>query len=78
MKKEEIEELMENEEFAETFAEVLIDEIMSDDEPYDKKGRQILRWCIENDGANDLLMSLCGWSLETLVEKTQERLKVGE
>ncbi len=71
MDKEQIEGILENgsEEFFERFYETLLNEINSDDEPYYKKGRQIFLACLNNPSADDLLIAICGWSLESLITK---------
>lgn len=71
MTKEEIQKILDNEssEFFENFCEVLMNEINSDDERYDKKGRHLLVSALNNENHNDLFVSICGWTLDTLIEK---------
>lgn len=71
MMKDEIQTILDNEsgEFFEKFCEVLVNEINSDDERYDKKGRQLLLAALQSDDPDGLFMSLCGWTLSTLIEK---------
>ena len=71
MMKDEIEKILDNEsdEFFEKFCEVLINEINSDDERYDKKGRQLLLAALQSDNPDGLFMPLCGWTLSTLIDK---------
>ena len=71
MTKEDIQKILDNgsEEFFENFCEVLINEINSDDEPYDKKGRHLLVSALNNENHNDFFVSICGWTLDTLIEK---------
>jgi hypothetical protein len=46
-------------------------EIDSDDEPYDKRFRQLYASYVENPKVvDDVLMALCGWKMETLAEMT--------
>lgn len=73
MMKEEIQTILDNEssEFFESFCEVLINEINSDDERYDKKGRQLLLAALQSEDPDGLFMSLCGWSLSTLIGKAK-------
>lgn len=73
MTKEEIQKILDNEssEFFEQFYEVLMDEINSDDEVYRKKGRQLLLAALQSDNPDELFMSLCGWTLSTLIEKAK-------
>ena len=46
-----------------------IDEINNDDEAYDKKGRQLLDLCLTDDHADDFLIAICGWNVDSLLEK---------
>ena len=73
MMKEEIQTILDNEsgEFFESFCEVLMNEINSDDERYDKKGRQLLLAALQSEDPDGLFMSLCGWSLSTLIGKAK-------
>lgn len=74
MDKEQIQAILDNanEEFLERFFETLINEINSDDEPYYKKARQLLLASLNNDYADDLLIAICGWSLGSLIERSQD------
>ena len=69
MDKEAIEEVMENEGLLERFVETLVYEINNDDEAYFKKGRQLLELCITNEHADDFFIAICGWSVDSLLEK---------
>jgi hypothetical protein len=73
MMKDEIQTILDNEsgEFFESFCEVLINEINSDDERYDRKGRQLLLAALQSDDPDGLFMSLCGWTLSTLIGKAK-------
>lgn len=72
MDKNQIEAILENasEEFLEKFYETLLNEINSDDEPYNKKARHLLIAALKSEAPDDIFISLCGWSLESLIEKT--------
>lgn len=59
-----------NEEFLERFFEAMLNEINSDDEPYYKKARQLLLASLNNENADDFFIAICGWSLESLIEKS--------
>ena len=71
MTKDEIQKILDNgsEEFFENFCEVLMNEINSDDERYNKKGRHLLVSALNNENHNDFFVSVCGWTLESLIEK---------
>ena len=73
MSKEQIESILDNasEEFFERFFEALLNEINSDDEPYYKKARQLLLASLNNENPDDFFIAICGWSLESLLEKSQ-------
>lgn len=75
MEKEPIQALLDNasEDFLERFYEILLNEINSDDEPYHKKAYHLLVASLKSEDPDDFFISLCGWSLETIIEKTQRR-----
>ena len=57
-----------DENLRERFAELLLNEAMTDTEPYHKVARGVIDAYLERD-CDAMLMSLCGWSLSSLVEK---------
>ena len=59
-----------NEEFLKRFFKTMLNEINSDDEPYYKKARQLLLASLNNENADDFFIAICGWSLESLIEKS--------
>lgn len=71
MEKEQIEAIIENasDEFLEKFYETLLNEINSDDEAYHKKARHLLLAALKSEDPDDIFISLCGWSLESLIEQ---------
>ena len=72
MSKEQIESILDNasEEFFERFFETLLNEINSDDEPYYKKARQLLHASLNNENPDDFFIAICGWSLDSLIERS--------
>lgn len=72
MKKEQVQAILDNanEEFLERFFETMLSEINADDEPYYKKARQLLLASLNNEHADDFFIAICGWSLESLIEKS--------
>lgn len=58
-----------SEEFLDRFFETLLEEINSDDEPFYKKARQLLLASLNNENADDFFIAICGWSLESLIDK---------
>ena len=72
MEKEQIKAILDNanEEFLERFYETMLNEINFDDEPYYKKARQLLLSSLNNEYADDFFIAICGWSLESLIEKS--------
>jgi len=72
MEKEQIQAIIDNasEEFLERFYETLLNEINSDDEAYHKKAYHLLVASLRSEDPDDFFISLCGWSLETLIEKS--------
>ena len=69
MNKKAIEDVLKNEGLLERFVETLVDEINNDDEAYDKKGRQLLELCLTYDNADEFFIAICGWSVDSLIEK---------
>lgn len=71
MEKEQIEAILDNanEEFLERFFETLLNEINADDEPYNKKARHLLLAALKSEAPDDFFISLCGWSLDSLIER---------
>lgn len=72
MEKEQIQAIIDNasEVFLERFYETLLNEINSDDEAYHKKAYHLLVASLRSEDPDDFFISLCGWSLETLIERT--------
>ena len=73
MGKEQIQAILDNasEKFLERFYETLLNEINSDDEPHHKKAYHLLAASLKSEDSDDFFISLCGWSLESLIEKTE-------
>lgn len=73
MGKEEIKTILENasEEFLERFYETLLNEINADDEAYHKKAYHLLAASLNSENPDDFFISLCGWSLDSLIVKAQ-------
>ena len=69
MDRERIENILNDEAQLERFVEVLVDEINNDDEAYNKKGKQLLDLCLTDDHADDFLIAICGWNVDSLLEK---------
>ena len=69
MDKERITNVLESELLTTRFAEVLISEINGDDEPLDKVGRELLRLCLENERCDEFFIAICGWSVDSLLDK---------
>lgn len=74
MSKEQIKSILDNtnEEFLERLYETMLNKINSDDEPYYKKARQLLRASLNNEHADDFFIAICGWSLESLIKRSQD------
>ncbi len=66
--KEKIEEILESEFLLEELMQKIIQEINDDDEPLDKKCRQLLLAYMDNPDIDNVLMSLCGWNLKSLID----------
>ena len=61
--------VLENEQLLEQFGEKLIDEINEDDEPIVKVARQLLNLCLRDKYADDFFIAICGWSVDSLLDK---------
>jgi len=66
-----------DEQFVEAFFDVLYAEMQSDNERPDKKVRELFRQYVAGtdevrETVDNLLMTLCGWSLGTLFDKAVE------
>lgn len=48
--------------------ETLLDAINHDDEPWSKKARQLLLFAMNDDKADDFFISICGYSLKSLLK----------
>ena len=72
MEKEQIRTILDNanEKFLERLFETILNEINSDDEPYYKKARQLLLASLNNEHADEFFIAICGWSLDSLIEKS--------
>ena len=63
---------------ARAITEVFDREVKTDDEPYDKRDRHLL-WIWEKSNKkeraiiNDVLITLCGWSFDTLRKMAREK-----
>lgn len=71
MEKEQIRAILDNasEVFLERFYETLLNEINSDDEVYHKKAYHLLLASLKCEDPDDFFISLCGWNLDSLIEK---------
>lgn len=70
---EEIERMLNNEEKLELFFETLYNAINQDDEPWDKKARQLLLLSLEDKNADDFFISLCGYNIKSLLNIMNEK-----
>lgn len=55
------------------FGREIIEQIQTDDESMEKIGYYTIQ-AILDGSINDLLIAICGWSVESLIERTSERL----
>ncbi len=65
--KEKLQSILDCDEKAEQLTEVILEMIRSNDESLDDIGRSVVFAIINND-AEDLLLTLCGWSIDTIIE----------
>lgn len=75
-KKSDLLTVINSEELRETFFKVLFQEIQSDEEPYYKKSYRLLNlFEMEPEITDEFLITVCGWSMETLLKMTIEKEK---
>ena len=68
---EKINKILEDEDLQLEFISCLVNETNSDDEPFDRKFRQITgMYYTDPNLVNDLLIALCGWSMDSLCDIT--------
>lgn len=70
-----IQAVLNNSYLLERFGEILINEINNDDESYEKVARQLLTLCLNNKNADDFFIAICGWSVDSLLDKTANSVK---
>lgn len=69
MDKDKIHKVLEDNVLLEDFSQLLIDEINNDDEILEKKGRQLLNLCLNDENADEFFIAICGWSVDSLLNK---------
>ena len=67
-----LDDILSSEENCETFMEVVMEEIQSDEETFRHKAHQLIQ-AYRSENCDDLIMALCGWSMNTLLIKYQQR-----
>ena len=75
MNVDKIQDVLNNSNLLEQFGEILINEINNDDESYEKVARQLLTLCLNNNNADDFFIAICGWSVDSLLDKTTKSVK---
>lgn len=71
---------MRNDDVYEAIGEIFFEEVMSDEESFDKKGYNLKALYESVDRSqqeiiDDVLITLCGWSYPTIVEKALKRVE---
>lgn len=69
MNVDKIQAVLNNSNLLEQFGEILINELNNDDESYEKVARQLLTLCLNNKNADDFFIAICGWSVDSLLDK---------
>lgn len=69
-----LESILEDSDKCESFAEVVLGEISSDEEQPRHIGSNIIKAYLNGD-CDDLLIALCGWSMDSLLKKYQKSRK---
>lgn len=62
--------IADNAELAENFAETVKNEIASDDDAYTHIGFRLANDIRNQSPASEVLLTLCGWNIDTLLDKT--------
>lgn len=75
MNVDKIQAVLYNSNLLEQFGEILINEINNDDESYEKVARQLLTLCLNNKNADDFFIAICGWNVDSLLDKTTKSVK---
>lgn len=75
MNVDKIQAILNNSNLLEQFGKILINEINNDDESYEKVARQLLTLCLNNKNADDFFIAICGWSVDSLLDKTTKSVK---
>lgn len=65
--KEKLKDLLDDGEKTALFAEKIMEMICTDDESFEDIGEGIIH-ALLNDNADDLLISICGWSAKSIIE----------
>lgn len=72
MEAQELEELLNDSAAMANLIETINKEMADDDEPFEKKGRHLLVTYLDSpEIVDDVLITLCGWSMETLLKKSE-------
>lgn len=72
----EILELRKDEKFTESLIEVIHEQMVTDEEPYTKKVSHLLAsYNAHKEIIDDFMISLCGWSMTTLIDMAKKRLE---
>lgn len=72
---EDIKRILNDENRLEFFFETLYNAIEQDDEPWYKKGRQLLLLALKDEFADDFFISICGYSVKSLLKLMDEKTK---
>ena len=75
--KEQLRAVLEDEEKTAAFAQKILEMIDTDDESYEDIGNSVIHALLNND-ADGLLIALCGWSAESLLNLIETDLPYRE
>ena len=75
--KEQLRAVLEDEEKTAAFAQKILETIDTDDESYEDIGNSVIHALLNND-ADGLLIALCGWSAESLLNLMETDLPYWE
>jgi len=76
MESENLKRIAASEDLMDEFFIKFSDELMSDDEPSDKKFRRLYEaWRDDPKTIDDIMMTLCGWTMESLACKALGKME---
>lgn len=71
-----INDMLSNQDALASFVKTLYNAILTDDEPWERKGRQLLLLAMDDgEKADEFFMSICGYNLDSLIKFTSDGIE---